>query len=130
LKQIVVTLQELDDLRVEFCSVRDQFDLTTASGRLLMHLISSFAEFERSLISERTIAGLVHTRSKGTILGRPKTINEDEIRRLRANGLSFRKIMKEIGCSMGAVNRALGGAPKTCADSHEESQVGTGVSDG
>lgn len=129
MKHMVVTLQELEDLSVEFCSVRDQVDLTTASGRLMMHLISAFAEFERALISERTLAGLEYARSLGKQLGRPKTINETEIINLRAEGLSYREIMKALRCSMGAVNRALGGAPKSVPELNEQNRTGTGVSD-
>jgi DNA invertase Pin-like site-specific DNA recombinase len=52
LKHLVVTLQEFSDLGVEFVSLKDQLDMTTASGRLLIHIIGAFAEFEKSLISD------------------------------------------------------------------------------
>ncbi len=55
LKDIVGTLQEFDDLGVEFVSLNDHIDMTTASGRLLTYIIASFAEFEAALIRERTI---------------------------------------------------------------------------
>lgn len=129
LKNMVMTLQELEDLGVEFVSLRDNVDLTTASGRLMLHLLSAMAEFERSLISERTTAGLDYARSIGKRLGRPKSVDVYEIRNLRASGLSFRQIMKRLNCSMGAVNRALGGAPKTSSNLAEENDAGTGVSD-
>ena len=68
LNHMVATLQELNEIGVEFISLNDQIDLTTASGRLMVHIISAFAEFEKNLIRDRTIAGLEYTKSKGTKL--------------------------------------------------------------
>lgn len=41
------------------------------------------------------------------ITGRPTTLNHDEIRKLRAGGLSVRQIAKEVGCSSSAVQKVL-----------------------
>jgi hypothetical protein len=46
--------------------------LTTPAGRMMFHVISAMAEFERELIRERVKAGLAHARSKGRVGGRPK----------------------------------------------------------
>ena len=43
---------------VEFISLNDNIDTTTIQGRLIFNLFASFAEFERELIRERTLAGL------------------------------------------------------------------------
>lgn len=127
LKHVVATMQEFRELGVQFVSLRDQIDMTTAAGQLMMHMIAAFAEFELALGRERTTAGLDHARSKGKQLGRPKTIDDDGIRHLHQQGLSFRKIMKELGCSMGAVNRALGGAPKTDPKTTQDNGLSTRV---
>lgn len=113
IRHLVVTLQEFSDLGVEFVSVKDQVDLTTASGRLMAHVIGAFAEFERALIRERTMMGLEHARSKGKKLGRPRCYDFDEIRKLYQLGKSLRQIQRELGCSLGSVYRAIGSAPKT-----------------
>jgi DNA invertase Pin-like site-specific DNA recombinase len=52
---------------VDFRSLTDGFDTSTASGRLLFHILASMAEMERELIKERTVAGLAATRKKGGI---------------------------------------------------------------
>src|SRR3990172_9110225 len=57
LKDLVFMLQEFNSLGVEFVCPRDNIDLTTPAGKLMMHIIGAFAEFESSLISERTKAG-------------------------------------------------------------------------
>lgn len=72
LKHMVVALSEFESLGVQFVSLRDNLDLTTPSGRLMFHVVSAMAEFERSLIQERVCAGLRNARAKGRVLGRPK----------------------------------------------------------
>ena len=58
---------------VGFTSARDPgIDTTTPQGRLLLHLLASFAEFERELARERIIAGVRRAQAKGTHCGRPK----------------------------------------------------------
>jgi len=107
LKHLILTLGELEELNVEFVSVKDQFDLTTSAGRLLRNLLGCFAEFEASLIRERTLLGLDHAVSKGIKLGRPLTNDFGAITTLRDQGLSYRQIAKQLNCSMGAVCRAI-----------------------
>lgn len=71
LKHLVGMLDELQELGIQFVSIHDQIDLTTASGRLMVHVIAAFSEFERALIRERTTLGLAYARSQGKQLGRP-----------------------------------------------------------
>lgn len=124
-KHLISTLHEFSDLSVEFISLGEQLDFTTSSGKLLFHIIAAFAEFERSLIIERTRMGLAHAQSKGIKLGRPAKHDFEEIRRLHSVGKSLRQIQREIGCSIGSVYRAIEGAPKTPQNSTQEEQVET-----
>jgi len=71
LKHLVTSLAELDAFGVTFVSLRDNLDLSTPSGRLMMQLLGAMAEFERALIQERVKAGLRNARAKGKRLGRP-----------------------------------------------------------
>jgi DNA invertase Pin-like site-specific DNA recombinase len=72
LKHLVTSIADLDAYGVAFMSLRDNLDLSTPSGRLMMQLLGAMAEFERSLIVERVKAGLRNARSKGKQLGRPR----------------------------------------------------------
>jgi DNA invertase Pin-like site-specific DNA recombinase len=112
----VLTLQDFSDLGVEFISIRDQLDLTTASGRLMLHLVSAFAEFERELIVERTLLGLDHAKANGKVLGRPKVYSDSKILTLRSQGMSYREIQRTLGCSSGVINRAISLASKSVPD--------------
>jgi DNA invertase Pin-like site-specific DNA recombinase len=113
LKHLVATLDEITSLGVLFVSVGDQIDLTTASGRLMLHLLAAFAEFERGLIRERTIAGLAYARSQGQALGRPRTRNDEGILALRLKGWTYTQIHLELGCDRSAIYRALKAVSKT-----------------
>ena len=69
---MILETKELIDKGVGFISISDNLDFTTASGKLHFQILSAFAEFERSLISERTKEGLKRAKSQGKQLGRPK----------------------------------------------------------
>lgn len=113
LKHLVTTLDEFSALGVQFIATKDNVDYSTPSGRLFVQVLGSLAEFEKSLLRERTIMGLNHARASGKCLGRPKLQNDSEIQRLRLQGLSYRQIQKSLGVSMGSVSRALASVPQT-----------------
>jgi DNA invertase Pin-like site-specific DNA recombinase len=99
LKHLINSLDLLASSGVAFISLRDNLDLSTASGRLMFQMIGAFAEFERALTRERVTAGLANARSKGKILGRKKRggVDVDRIIALRSQGKSWRQIAKETG---------------------------------
>ncbi|HHH31145.1 MAG TPA: recombinase family protein [Polyangiaceae bacterium] len=108
LKHMVVTLDEIGALGVDFVSVSEPFDTTTPQGRLLLHLVAAMAEFERELIRERTRAGLAAARRRGVSLGRPPVeIDMDEVMLMRSKGMSIRQVAKALGVSASSVHRAL-----------------------
>ncbi len=107
LRDLVLMLQELGDLGIQFISLKDNVDLTTASGRLMCALIAAFAEFEASLIKERVKAGLAAAKAKGKKIGRPKKdLPLKQIEVLRSQGRSFRSIANELNLGLGTVQRA------------------------
>ena len=70
LQEIVTHVNEFLMKGVTFYSLRENLDFSTAGGRLMFHIMSSFAEFERDIIRERTMAGLDRAKSWGRISGR------------------------------------------------------------
>jgi DNA invertase Pin-like site-specific DNA recombinase len=106
LKHLVTSLADLDALGIAFVSLRDNLDLTTPSGRLMMQLLGAMAEFERALIQERVKAGLRNARAKGKRLGRPRVfVSQQRVEMLRGLGLSWRDIAKQMGVGVGTVHR-------------------------
>ena len=113
LKDLVTTLQELEELKVTFISLKDSIYMTSASGRLMTHLLAAFAEFEATLIKERVIAGLANAKRKGIRLGRPQIVNADDVRLLHASGLSLGQIAKRLSISKSAVHKTIRRMPCT-----------------
>ena len=79
--ELILDTKEIVDKGVGFISLSDNLDFSTASGKLHFQILSSFAEFERSLISERTKEGLKRAKLQGKQLGRPKGRKDKNKRR-------------------------------------------------
>jgi hypothetical protein len=98
LKHLVTTIEDLSAYGVAFISLRDNLDLSTPSGRLMLHIIGAMAEFERELIKERVSAGMHAARKRGSRIGRPRAYaNADKIRALRAQDVPWRATAKQLG---------------------------------
>lgn len=111
LKHLILTLQEFDELGIKFISLKDQIDLTTSSGRLLMQIIGAMGEFEAALIKERVKAGLAAAKAKGKALGRPQKRNDAEILKLKEAGKTVRQIAEQLHISKSTVANALSNKP-------------------
>jgi DNA invertase Pin-like site-specific DNA recombinase len=93
-------LEDFRSLGIEFVSLSEQVDTSTASGKLVFTVLGAVAELERSLITERVRAGLRNARAKGKKLGRPrKALDPKQIARLRGEGASWRTIAGKLGVS-------------------------------
>jgi DNA invertase Pin-like site-specific DNA recombinase len=117
---------ELEENKVALVVTSQAIDTTDSNpaGRLQLHLLAAFAEFEKSLILERTMAGLKSARARGVTLGRPSTVHPEQaaivarFKSLRAyaksvgeKAPSFASLAKELGCSVGkAFSLAKGAA--------------------
>jgi len=108
LKHMVHALEELNALGIEFVSVMEPFDTTTPQGKLVIHVVSAFAEFERNLMIERTKAGIAAARKRGKRLGRPPVhIDICTALRLQRKGMSVRKMAKKLKVGASTLHRAL-----------------------
>jgi DNA invertase Pin-like site-specific DNA recombinase len=115
LRHLVNALAEFESLGIAFVSLSDNLDLSTASGRLMFNIIGAMAEFERELIRERVRAGMKNARAKGTRIGRPRAnVDPAQIARLRAQGLSWKKIAKQMGLGVGTLYRVAPANKPTC----------------
>lgn len=106
--ELLTALEEFRVLGVDFISLHNNIDTTTAHGKLLFTILAGFAEFERALIRERVISGLALAKSKGVRLGRPRRMPAaDVIRALRGAGHTWRHIADQLGISMATAKRAV-----------------------
>lgn len=90
---------------VDFISLNDNFNTTTSQGKLIFNIMASIAEFERDLISERTINGLAFLRSQGVKLGPPTIDREkvDAIKNMHLSGLKPSEISRMLNLSRDTV---------------------------
>jgi DNA invertase Pin-like site-specific DNA recombinase len=79
LAHLIAITTRLEAEGIGFRSLSEAIDTTTASGRLLFHVMGAIAEFERSLISERTRAGMAAAKARGQHLGRDHKITDADL---------------------------------------------------
>jgi putative DNA-invertase from lambdoid prophage Rac len=109
LVDLVTTLRDLTAVEVGSVSLNEALDLATPSGRALAGMLAVFAEFERDILRDRVKAGIARAREEGKPHGRPKTAARlvGEMRALRKEGVSNRKIAERLGVSRTSVIRLL-----------------------
>lgn len=71
-KELIEHIENLMEKDVKVISYGENIDLSSSMGRAMLTIISAFAQLERDIIRERTIAGLNRAKAKGKKLGRPK----------------------------------------------------------
>lgn len=74
LPHLIAIINDLADRGIEFKSLTESIDTSSSGGRLVFHMMAALAEFERSLISERTRAGMRAARVRGSRMGRPPAL--------------------------------------------------------
>ena len=79
LRELITDIDELVSKKLDFVVMTTPIDTTSASGRLFIQMLGAFAEFERDLIRERTMAGLARARARGVKLGRPRKIRGQNV---------------------------------------------------
>lgn len=105
LKNLIEVVALLEARGIGLRSLQENLDTTTSGGKLVFHIFCSLAEFERSLIRERTRAGLEAARSRGRRGGRPRRMDAKKIATARAMQASGDVPIAEI-CRVLGVSRA------------------------
>ena len=109
------TLAAWEAVGVSFKSLKEQFDTSTALGRLLLNLLASLAEFELELIRERVKAGMERARRQGIRIGRPRVTDRRGfhkrfgavLERLLTGELSHRQAAQELEIGYATLKRLL-----------------------
>ena len=109
MKQLIETVEDLQIRGVEFQSLTENIDTSSPGGKLVFGIFASLAEFERSLIQERVNAGLSAARKRGRIGGRPKALDENQIKIARSmrSDHSLSQIAKHLGVAKSTVHKCL-----------------------
>lgn len=77
-------MEALEEKGVDFVSLTEGIDTTTAQGKLTFHIFGALAEFERELARKRTMAGLKAARERGRVGGRPPALGKEDIPQVQA----------------------------------------------
>jgi len=83
LQDLISIVKSLQEKKIGFHSLQESIDTTTSGGKLVFHIFSALAEFERDIIRERTNAGLAAARARGRFGGRPSLLSDKQVKRLK-----------------------------------------------
>lgn len=115
LSDLIAIVTDLEKKGVGFETVSGQIDTSSPTGMLVFHIFCCLAEFERSLIRERTHAGLQAARARGRKGGRPAKLGDKELREIRAllkdREVSVSDVAKRYGVSRSTLYNAVGVVP-------------------
>jgi len=90
---LLTNVEKLKNSQVDFISVNDNIETYTPQGKLIFHIMGALAEFEQSLIYERTKIGIDRAKREGKICHRPrKEIDLERVTDRYKKGLSLEDI--------------------------------------
>ena len=111
LKDLVEIISDLEGKGIGFRSLTEAIDTTSAGGKLVFHIFAALSEFERSLIQERTRAGLAAARARGRKGGRPRALSKAQTQKARAMlsdpMITKTEVAKHFGVTRMTLNKAL-----------------------
>jgi DNA invertase Pin-like site-specific DNA recombinase len=93
---------------VNFKTTEQPFDTSKPEGDLMITILAAVAQFGARLKRERQMEGIAKAKERGVYQGRPAKINQDEIGKLRAEGLGPTEIAEKLGIGRTTVYRAIG----------------------
>lgn len=101
-------IEQLTSKGVAFkCINQSGVDTDTSTGRLMLAMLGAVAAFENDIRRERQMEGVAKAKAAGKYRGRPATINANDIRQLRAEGLGATAIAQRLGIGRASVYRSL-----------------------
>ncbi|MFC1833872.1 recombinase family protein [Thermodesulfobacteriota bacterium] len=80
MRELLAIMDRLEEQKVDVVFLDQSIDTTQAGGRLIFHMFAAFAEFERDLIRERTLAGLAAARARGRKGGRSRVLGGSKLK--------------------------------------------------
>ncbi len=110
LPHLIELVAEFGERGVHLTSLSESIDTSSAGGELIFHMLGALAQFERSLISERTKAGLASAKARGSLLGRPKRLSPQQVahaKDLVLQGRAKREVARLFKVSPATLYRAL-----------------------
>ena len=110
LKHCLDILETLKSHRCDFISIKQQIDTSSPTGQLIFNIFACLANYERTMILERTALGRERAKARGVKFGRPSKMNSsvaEAVRLLREKGAGIKDIAKSLQIGVGSVYQAL-----------------------
>lgn len=126
--ELLARLQQIADKGAGFKSLMESFDFSTATGKLILNILGTVADFERNLTIERTKAGLAAARARGVKFGTELKMTDAKIEAIRQrilNGQGATAAVKAEGVSMASFYSKFKGGKKAILAQQPKS-LGTG----
>lgn len=115
-KDLLDMVERLTKAGVQLISLKEDLNTNTATGKLMLTMLSALSQFERDLIAERTIDGLKAARARGRKGGRPRSGTDKDRKQAyamyKANVMSCREIADKFGVSLSTLTRWIRDAKK------------------
>lgn len=107
---ILTIIEDLNQRGINFVSLKENIDSTTATGKAMLGMIAVISQLERDLIAQRTSEGMVSAKARGVKLGRP-SLDDDKvktaIKMYESGDYSIREIIKQVGISQGKLYKEI-----------------------
>ena len=124
IKDLILTIDKLKDWGIDFVSLQDRIETTSASGKLMFHIIGAFAEFERNIIGDRTKFGMQRKAHEGgfitkapkgyTLVNKKLVVNEEEAEKVREifdkflnENISLSQLSKNYGMTPSGLKKLI-----------------------
>lgn len=106
-RDVLNLVHELDQKGASLRILEPEVSTAGPLGRMVLTVLGMVAEMELGFIKQRQAAGIAKAKAKGIYKGRPVSLDHHQIRTLRSEGLGATAIAKQLGCSRGAIYKAL-----------------------
>lgn len=109
-QDLLEQISEFNDNGIVFHSIKENFDFSSATGKLLLSMIAAIVAFERDLIAERVKEGVEVARLKGKRIGRPPVNQEkldNAIKLYNSGSYSVKAILDMVGISKSSLYKEL-----------------------
>ena len=110
LKHMIEVVDKFKEKKIQLFIVNQQIDTSSATGYMFFSIMTSIANYERELISERVKSGLENAKRKGVVLGRKTNLTpevEEQIIQLKKEGVGYNTLAKRLSVSVKTIRKVL-----------------------